>query len=258
MSEKRTVRCPHCNAKFLVLPEQIGRKAYCPKCETKIRLIEDEKYRKRRLAAETESEDIREAEIIQDTPPMTPRDAIQAAIESPPPQVAKPPSPKRIKAKPQTPEPAEAEPERVVLKKKTTSDGEMDMTPMVDVTFLLLIFFMVTAAFALQKSLEVPTPENTEEQAQAIQMEVSEDENTAIVRILKDNTIWIEDREIPSRQELLAVLREMRKNDGEAPPTETLLVLADGHARHETVVMALDAGNAVGMKNIRLKTEDQE
>ncbi len=258
MFEKRTVRCPHCNAKFLVLPEQIDRKAYCPKCETKIRLIEDKKYRKRRLAAETEPEDIREAEIIQDTPPATPRDAIRAAIESPPPQVAKPPSPKRKKTQPQASEPEEDASERVVLKKKLGTDDEMDMTPMVDVTFLLLIFFMVTAAFALQKSLEVPTPENTEEQAQSVQLEVSEDENTVVVRILKDNTIWIEDREIPSRQELLSVLREMRKNDGEAPPAETLLVLADGHARHETVVMALDAGNAVGMKNIRLKTEDQE
>ena len=36
------------------------------------------------------------------------------------------------------------------------SDSEMDMTPMVDVTFLLLIFFMVTAAFAMQKSFQVP------------------------------------------------------------------------------------------------------
>ena len=39
---------------------------------------------------------------------------------------------------------------------------DLDMTPMVDVTFLLLIFFMVTAAFSLQKSLEVPTPDQQE------------------------------------------------------------------------------------------------
>ena len=35
---------------------------------------------------------------------------------------------------------------------------DMDMTPMVDVTFLLLIFFMITSAFQMQKSFEVPTP----------------------------------------------------------------------------------------------------
>jgi biopolymer transport protein ExbD len=43
-----------------------------------------------------------------------------------------------------------------VLIRKKRPEEEMDMTPMVDVTFLLLIFFMVTAAFSLQKSIEMP------------------------------------------------------------------------------------------------------
>jgi hypothetical protein len=37
-----------------------------------------------------------------------------------------------------------------------------------------------------------------------------------------------------------------------------MLVFADGYARHETVVMVLDAGNAVSMKDIQLKTEWEE
>src|SRR5512146_2340419 len=54
---------------------------------------------------------------------------------------------------------AEAGEESPLLERKTgmTDDG-LDMTPMVDVTFLLLIFFMVTAAFALQRSIQIPTP----------------------------------------------------------------------------------------------------
>ncbi|MCG8448481.1 MAG: biopolymer transporter ExbD, partial [Pirellulales bacterium] len=43
-----------------------------------------------------------------------------------------------------------------------SSEDDMDLTPMVDVTFLLLIFFMITAAFALQKALEVPPVEDEE------------------------------------------------------------------------------------------------
>ena len=39
-------------------------------------------------------------------------------------------------------------------------DGELDMTPMVDVTFLLLIFFVMTAAFTIQTSLPIPTPQS--------------------------------------------------------------------------------------------------
>ncbi|MEM9659397.1 MAG: biopolymer transporter ExbD, partial [Planctomycetota bacterium] len=45
-------------------------------------------------------------------------------------------------------------------------DDELDLTPMVDVTFLLLIFFMITAAFAVQKAISVP-PISDEESAQS-------------------------------------------------------------------------------------------
>ena len=133
---------------------------------------------------------------------------------------------------------------------------DVDMTPMVDVTFLLLIFFMVTAAFSLQRSLEIPPPESDKESQSAEQVVQSNQEsNSVIVRITKNNVVWVEDREIPSRQELLAVLRDMTNPQGQLPPVTAMLVLADGHARHETVVMVLDAGNAVSMKNIQLKTE---
>jgi hypothetical protein len=49
-------------------------------------------------------------------------------------------------------------PERAFTPKKHLEDPELDMTPMVDVVFQLLIFFMLTAAFALQKSLTLPKP----------------------------------------------------------------------------------------------------
>ena len=48
-------------------------------------------------------------------------------------------------------------------------DEEMDLTPMVDVTFLLLIFFMITASFSIQKTLEVPPPDPEEKGASTSQ-----------------------------------------------------------------------------------------
>ena len=66
-----------------------------------------------------------------------------------------------------------------------TGDEQLDMTPMVDVTFLLLIFFMITAAFALQKALEVPP---TEEQAAAESRTIDDfAEDSIIVRVDGDN-----------------------------------------------------------------------
>ena len=79
-----------------------------------------------------------------------------------------------------------------------------------------------------------------------------------IVRIDGDNTIWVNDSEAPSEQDLLVKLRDARESadtpDGR--PASILLVLADGEARHDVVVMVLDAGNAVGMEQVRLASSD--
>ncbi|OHB70754.1 MAG: hypothetical protein A2V70_11835 [Planctomycetes bacterium RBG_13_63_9] len=148
----------------------------------------------------------------------------------------------------------------VRLRTNGQAEGEeLDMTPMVDVTFLLLIFFMVTAAFSLQKSIEVPPPDRSESAAQARTIEeVEQDDDYVIIRIDRDSTIWVEDSEATSEQDLLVKLREARAGlPGSTMGPSSLLVLADGDCRHETVVMVLDAGNAVGMENVRLATADE-
>jgi biopolymer transport protein ExbD len=139
------------------------------------------------------------------------------------------------------------------------SDEELDLTPMVDVTFLLLIFFMITAAFALQKSLEVP-PVQDRETAAAITVEDLE-EDSIVVRVDADNIFWIstpaspEEQRAPSVQEMLTKLREARGEDKSGP--SKMLVQANGDARHEFVVAALDAGTGVGMENIRLMSYEE-
>ena len=157
--------------------------------------------------------------------------------------------------------PGEEEVDPVKFGVKRTEDEGIDMTPMVDVTFLLLIFFMVTAAYSLQKSIEVPAPDQEESSAQARTVEqIEQDDDYVIIRIAKDNTVWVNEQEAPSEQEVLVKLREAREGrpgtSGGGPTS--LLVLADEEARHETVVMCLDAGNAVGMENVRLSCVDEE
>jgi biopolymer transport protein ExbD len=146
---------------------------------------------------------------------------------------------------------------------KSRAEAEMDMTPMVDVTFLLLIFFTVTAAFVLQKSLEVPPMQ--EEQEAASQAVEDLEKDSIVVRVDGDNVFWIgcpmwsEEQRAPSTTDMRAKVREARKGDDRGSGPAKMLVQANGDATHEHVVAALDAGSAVGMEDIRLMTyEDGE
>jgi len=150
----------------------------------------------------------------------------------------------------------EAAEEAVRFRRKEETDTEVDMTPMIDCVFLLLIFFLVTASFQLQKALEVPPPEQREKDVATKTLEeIESDEDYVIVRVDRENTIWVNDSEAPSEQELLVKLREA-KQGGDGRGATNMLVLADGEARHDVVVRVLDAGNAVGMEHVRLATSD--
>jgi biopolymer transport protein ExbD len=129
----------------------------------------------------------------------------------------------------------------VEFKKRPPLDQEMDMTPMVDCVFQLLIFFMVTASFVMQKSMEVPKPDPTAEASQR-PTEQQEEDDSIIVRVDQDSVIWVDDREAKTRHELIARLRD-KAQAADAP--KKLLVSFHPEARTDRVILGLDAGMAV-------------
>ena len=132
------------------------------------------------------------------------------------------------------------------------TEDEVDLTPMVDVTFLLLIFFMITAAFAVQKAISVP-PVNDEAAASQTLDQLEQD--SIVIRVDGDNVYWLsapkwtEEQQAISQAEMRSKLREAR-DDGKGPVK--LLVQAHGSSRHESVVAALDAGSGAGVEEIQL------
>jgi biopolymer transport protein ExbD len=157
----------------------------------------------------------------------------------------------------------EPEPPFRLQRKRQLVEAEMDMTPMVDVTFLLLIFFMVTAVFTLQKTKEIPKPQPRDDNAASRSFQQLEDNPDVITvhveplgtyRVITAD--W--DREAFSEPQLLRQLKEARSGlAGGNIPTH-LLVRADGEAAHEKVVAALDAGTAVGVEDIQVLTVESE
>ena len=158
------------------------------------------------------------------------------------------------------PEQHQQEPEPVRFPTVPLPDDQIDMTPMIDCVFLLLIFYVVTATFAYQKALEMPPPETSSAAPAKRLEEILESDDTIIIRVDKESVVWVNESEVRTRQDLLAKLRsalQKSETEGGHRPTQ-LMVLADPEARHEAVVMALDAGNAVGMEQIRLATVPEE
>ncbi|MGI9516823.1 MAG: ExbD/TolR family protein [Pirellulaceae bacterium] len=137
-------------------------------------------------------------------------------------------------------------------------EDELDMTPMVDVVFLLLIFFMVTASFTLQKSIaQPPVPDD---EPSTIVEEVPEDEDQYVEVIIDQfNTYRLtskdqEETEAPSDQEMRVRLRDMISSTD----AKKLKITAHGDAHHEKVVTVWDAGvdNDIQDIVIRLSEED--
>ncbi|WP_339734420.1 biopolymer transporter ExbD [uncultured Gimesia sp.] len=130
---------------------------------------------------------------------------------------------------------------------------EMDLTPMVDVTFLLLIFFMITASFSLQKSIQVPPP-NPDEDGVSQSLQTLDDfrDESIIVEIDNNNAIYVDDTRLSNPSEIVQAILDRRDQDGK--PKRELVLSAHKAARHETVVAVVDAANEVGMQKIRLAT----
>jgi biopolymer transport protein ExbD len=130
------------------------------------------------------------------------------------------------------------------------------MTPMVDSTILLLLFFMVTAAFSLQRAQPVPTPRPDEPSTNVVERDPTEDPGTVTVHVDENNTFRVVtasmDVEAPSTHELLIRLREACDDARAGRKPTKLLVMANNEALHERVVAAMDAGSQVGMEEIQL------
>ena len=149
---------------------------------------------------------------------------------------------------------------------RTVIDEEMDMTPMVDVTFLLLIFFMITASYALQKSFEAPRSEAQQSSARPPTIrQLEDDPQVIVVRVDQFNTFFVSsaaidanvELEFTDRQSLLVELRRIQDSAADGNPPNRMVVVAHGDARHEKVVLAMDVGNEVGIPDVVLvSTED--
>jgi biopolymer transport protein ExbD len=120
------------------------------------------------------------------------------------------------------------------LAKKQEEDGaEIDLTPMLDVVFIMLIFFIVVASFLKEAGIEVSRPDNNQSDPS--------DATSILVRIESDDQIWMENRRVDARA-VRANIQRLLASDPEAPVS----IKVDKGAKANTVVEVADAAREAG------------
>jgi len=240
-------RCPACGQLLGVSSKAAGRTFDCPTCGVpSVVPAADEALEPAPASpaeAATTTPGLSQPRLSQ-PPPDVPAAGEYAALASPPAET----TPIRAGV-----EPAVDEGE-FVIRRRSPDEEEMDLTPMVDMTFLLLIFFMITASFSIQKSIDFPPPDRDRTGAALTTHTLEEfEDNSVLVRVDDRNVIYVDDERLSDARRLVDVLRSAmsaRRNE--------LVLTADSAALHETVVAVIDAANASGMQKIRLAVQKDE
>jgi len=133
----------------------------------------------------------------------------------------------------------------VNLSPQRSEDPDVNLTPMIDVVFLLLLFFMVSTSFIRESSLKVNLPEATGEAM------VEQDKPVDIV-IQADGQFLVNEESLPvvSREILTTVLKRVV---GERDDPH-IIISADANAEYQHIVTAMDTAQQLGYTKLTLAT----
>ncbi len=125
---------------------------------------------------------------------------------------------------------------------RASDESEVNLTPMLDVVFIMLIFFIVTASFVKESGIEVNRPN-------AATAERKEKGNI-LVAISADNQIWIAKRQVDPRA-LRANIERMHAEN----PNGAVIIQADEESKNKLLVQVMDAARMAGVKNVSIAAE---
>ncbi len=243
--------CPSCHAVRAVNPRMLGREIKCPECGGPVQLPSAEELAAARAAHQQEQQ--QELALQQALSRIrTQSDAADVLDERDEEQAQR-----RMAAE----ERALAAATTNFARPRTESGEDMDMTPMVDVTFLLLIFFMITASFSVQKSIQRPAQKEQEASTQAVEPPPDDASDIVTVQVDEFNAYsvitsdW--DRVAGSKQDLIVALVDAHAVGGTGQVPTKLVIQAHEDCIHASVIAALDAGREAQFESFEVNTVEQ-
>lgn len=128
------------------------------------------------------------------------------------------------------------------LRQKKRADYLVDITPLVDVVFLMLIFFMVSTTFNVTSSLKLDLPSS---HATAQQQEIKQ----VTIAINANGKLFVQDEAVSDEE-----LRSRILNASHGDPNMRVVLRADSDARHKRVVFVLDTLRGLNMSKVGIAT----
>ena len=122
---------------------------------------------------------------------------------------------------------------------------EINMAPLIDMVFILLIFFLVTTSFVRESGVDIQRP--------AAATAVSREKASILIGITSGNRIFMENREMDLATLQLNVERALAEN-----PEGTVVVVADKMSSTGTAVQVMDACRLAGAVNVSLAAQPAE
>ena len=118
-------------------------------------------------------------------------------------------------------------------------ESEINLTPMLDVVFIMLIFFIVTASFIKEAGIDVNRPDapTTESQEDA----------AILIAISANDEIWIDRKETDPRAVRGAIERLHAEN-----PKGSIVIQADENSTNEMLVIVMEAAKQAGVGNVAI------
>jgi len=126
---------------------------------------------------------------------------------------------------------------KIISQRRSTGSTELNMAPLIDMIFILLIFFLVTTSFVKESGVEVKRPiASTAE---------SKEKTNMIVAVTKEGQIYVEGRSIDIRS-----VRSFMERFLYETPGGSVVIAADSESMTGTVIQVLDACRLAGIKEV--------
>jgi len=122
-------------------------------------------------------------------------------------------------------------------------ENEINLTPMLDVVFIMLIFFIVTATFIKEAGIQVERPD-------AITAD-KQDDASILIAISAADEIWIDRKERDPRA-LRGVIERLHAEN----PKGSIVIQADEGSTHEALVLVMEAAKAAGVTNVAIASDE--